>query len=211
MDKNVHSKLIAEAGKKILKPLGLIQKGRSRFWRDDRNWFVIGVEFQPSSWSRGSYLNVGCSWLWQVKNYFSYDVGGRIDSFAPFDNSRQFSVAAEDLACLAAEEIRNYRSVFPDVRSVCDYYIQRNVEDIWANLHAGIACALVKEKGKADQFFNNVLESRDGAQWEEAVRLDAAQLRLLSKDHEAFQSCIIERVKRTRALQKLPEVLELSV
>src|SRR5690349_2948991 len=112
---NVHSKLITEAGRKILKPLGLTQKGRSRFWRDDRQWFITGDEFQSSDWSSGSYLNVGCNWLWQVRDYFAYDVGGRISSFVHFDNSEQFGVVAEAFAYKAAEEIKRYRKMFPDV------------------------------------------------------------------------------------------------
>src|SRR5262249_40202190 len=157
--------------RKILKPLGLTQKGRSRFWRDDRQWFVIGVEFQPSSWSRGSYLNVGCNWLWQVNEHFAYDVGGRVNSFVRFDNSEQFGVVTEELAYKAAEEIKRYRKMFPDVRGVCDYYLQQESENIWSNLNAGIASALANKQSKASQFFQKVIESNDEAQWAKALRM----------------------------------------
>src|SRR5687767_4381931 len=76
----IHSTLITAAAREILRPMGLFQKGRSRTWLDDQGWWVCVVEFQPSSWSRGSYLNVGCMWLWGVKDYISFDEGYRIES-----------------------------------------------------------------------------------------------------------------------------------
>src|SRR5262249_20811083 len=98
----IHSKLITAAARTILRPLGLFQKGRSRTWLDDRGWWVGVVEFQPSSWSRGSYLNVGCMWLWDVKNYVSFDEGYRVESFAEYQDDDQFRQAATDLANRAA-------------------------------------------------------------------------------------------------------------
>src|SRR5256885_11111558 len=56
-----HSKLITAAAREILRPLGLFQKGRSRVWLDDQGWWLGVVEFQPSDWSKGSYLNVGAN------------------------------------------------------------------------------------------------------------------------------------------------------
>jgi len=58
----VHSKIIADAAKRNLAPIGLTRKGRSRVWLDDRGWYVTVVEFQPSGFSKGSYLNVGRSY-----------------------------------------------------------------------------------------------------------------------------------------------------
>ena len=80
------------------------------------------VEFQPSSWSRGSYLNVGCMWLWQVKSYLSFDVGHRVESFVQFHNEEQFRGEAEKLVRTAAEEVTRYRERFPDVAAVARFY-----------------------------------------------------------------------------------------
>ena len=54
-----HNRIIARAAKRRLEPLGCLQKGRSRTWIDDHGWWIGVVEFQPSGWSKGSYLNVG--------------------------------------------------------------------------------------------------------------------------------------------------------
>lgn len=50
-----HTRLPTATAREYLRPLGLVQKGRSRTWLDDHGWFVTGVEFQPSGWSKGTY------------------------------------------------------------------------------------------------------------------------------------------------------------
>ena len=55
----IHTKIITQAAREILRPKGLVQIGRSRLWTDDHGWWLINVEFQPSGVSKGSYLNVG--------------------------------------------------------------------------------------------------------------------------------------------------------
>jgi hypothetical protein len=206
-EKKLHSQLLSEAGKRILKPMGLLQKGRSRFWRDDRQWWLIGVEFQPSSWTQGSYLNVGCTWLWSVKSHFSYDIGGRAAPYTAFQSEKQFRLAAEEMAQRAVEEVIRYRCLFPSVISVCDYYLQHKSPGFWQDFNAAIACALSGEDKMADLFFSKVIESDAGNyEWVKEARLDATRLRELSKTHTSFRQVIVERVMQTRALQKLPAI-----
>lgn len=57
-----HNKILNAAAREVLRPLGFRQRGRSRMWFEDRGWWLVLVEFQPSQWSRGSYLNVGPMW-----------------------------------------------------------------------------------------------------------------------------------------------------
>src|SRR5687767_9047301 len=57
----------------MLSPIGCVRKGRSRTWLDDHGWWVAVAEFQPSGWSKGSYLNVGACFLWSEKDYLSFD------------------------------------------------------------------------------------------------------------------------------------------
>lgn len=64
----------------VLKPMGLVRKGRSRTWLDDHGWWLIVVEFQPSGFSKASYLNVGICWQWSAvpKSYLSFDMGSGV-------------------------------------------------------------------------------------------------------------------------------------
>ena len=95
-----------------------MQKGRSRTWLDDQGWWVGVVEFQPSAWDRGSYLNVGACWLWEEKDYLSFDVGGRVAGFQRFTETAEFASAAQTLAEQAAAEYWRCVTAFPP-RGTC--------------------------------------------------------------------------------------------
>lgn len=69
-DKTIHSKIIKQVCKEILIPIGVFQKGTSRIYLDDNDYFFTVIEFQPSSWDRGTYLNIGITFLW----YFINDI-----------------------------------------------------------------------------------------------------------------------------------------
>ena len=70
-DNNIHSKIINQVCREVLIPLGVFQKGASRLYLDDNDYFFTVIEFQPSTWSKGTYLNIGLTFLW---NYNQSDV-----------------------------------------------------------------------------------------------------------------------------------------
>ena len=191
-----------------MRPLGLVQKGRSRFWRDDRDWFVIGVEFQPSDWSRGSYLNVGCGWLWIVRDYFAYDVGYRTERFVEFENRDQFQDAANIMATQAAAAVESYRKQFPDTRAVYEYYSSKQSLGIWPHFNAAIACGLTGDVVNAAFHFGQIAQDQSDTAWATAARSEAFSLQGILSDPALFRTAIRERVMRTRALQKLPNLLD---
>jgi hypothetical protein len=206
----IHSKLITAAARQVLRPMGMIQKGQSRHWTDDHQWWVCCVEFQPSSWSRGSYLNVYAMWLWVVKDYWSHDEGIRAEGFAKFQNEIQFAAKANRLAERAAEELCRYRALFPNVLAVGKYYLEKTPDRAatWQTFHSGIACALADRPADAERFFDQYLSksSADSAQWFIDSQTEAAKLRALVAKRDDFRNAIIDRVKRARALLKLPEI-----
>jgi hypothetical protein len=203
----VHSKLLTEAARSILRPLGLFQKGRSRTWLDDHHWWLGVVEFQPSSWSQGSYLNVGCSWLWRVKDHVSFDEGSRVRPFCGFRDEQQFGPVAEQMAQSAADEIKRYRSLFPKVSSVCTYYQQHRPSGFWPTFNAAIACALAGQPEEAQRFFRSVIaEQDDNREWVLTAQNDAKKLSALVPQTEHFRQTIVERIQQTRKLQGLPQV-----
>ena len=76
----VHNKIVSGITKEELSPLGLKRQGK-RLWYDDHGWFAIVVEFQPSSWDKGSYLNVGISFMFYENAHWTFDHGYREQSF----------------------------------------------------------------------------------------------------------------------------------
>jgi hypothetical protein len=203
-DKSVHSKILTEAARQVLRPMGLTQKGRSRTWLDDHGWWLCVVEFQPSGWSRGSYLNVGCMWLWDVKDDVAFHEGYRVADFSEFRDEVQFAAVAMQLAHRAAREARRYRRRFPNVGKVCRFYAWHPPVGLWANFHAGIACALAGRPKRALRFFDRVMREADkGIDWMVAAKVDAQHLAAIAGEREEFRQTIGERVRRTRDLLKL--------
>src|SRR5690348_10790315 len=107
---NDHGRLIAAAAKAALAPIGCRRLGRSRCWISDERYWIIFVEFQPSAWSKGSYLNVRPIWLWL--RYGSNDHHPRPHDFIAFENAEQFKPAIEHMAAVAAQSVLSMRARF---------------------------------------------------------------------------------------------------
>lgn len=106
-----HNKIINQAAREILKPNGLFQKGQSRVWIDDNGWFLIIVEFQPSSYDKGSYLNVSVHYLWGNKDYLSFDYGHRVNKFVAYDgDENKFHSDMIRLSEIALDKVKEYRN-----------------------------------------------------------------------------------------------------
>lgn len=181
--------------------------GRSRTWLDDHGWWICVFEFQPSGWSRGSYLNVGCMWLWHEKDYLSFDQGNRVERFSAYQDEGQFAAEAARLANRAAEEIQRYRRLFPTVQRVCEFYLGRPAMSPghWQNFHAGVACAMAGRPNDAIRFFDHFLASKGNRpEWLIVAQADAERLKALATDTVGFRGVVANRVQRTRELQKLP-------
>ena len=111
-----HNKIINAAAKRILAPEGLFRVGSSRTWIDDNGYFVIQVEFQPSSYDRGSYLNVGISFLWEtsegLNETLAFNIGYRVNKVGYVSyrgNDAAYEKKMEDFAEAAMEKVREYR------------------------------------------------------------------------------------------------------
>lgn len=206
-----HSKLLREAARQFLGPLGVRQKGRSRTWLDDNRWWLCIVEFQPSGWSRGSHLNVGCMWLWQEKNNFCFDEGYRVENFVTFRDPDQFKMMAEKLAKRAAAEIERYRSLFATVSDVADHYMRLvpaekiKPTEFWSTFHAAVACGAVGRRSASRQYFEHVLKQKEDTDWFKSVHAEAAVLNSVLDDSDMFRQLVWDKVNRTRELLKLPK------
>jgi hypothetical protein len=102
-----HSKILNTVARKVLNPVGVKQKGRSQIWLDDQGWWVTVIEFQSSSWSKGSYLNVGVNWQWYPIDYFSFDLGYREETYIEYKSDEQFEPEAHKLAQTALKKLKS--------------------------------------------------------------------------------------------------------
>lgn len=162
-----HDEIIAVAAKTALEPLGFVRKGRSRTWLADHAWWLTIVEFQPSAWSKGSYLNVAAHWLWSEIGALSFDFGGRIAGHVEYLTDTQFTPAAARLAERAASEAQRLTELFEDLNQATKVLLedaqtkdrQRHLHYGWSDYHAGVAAALVTRSDEARKMFNCILDS----------------------------------------------------
>lgn len=204
-----HSQLLTVAAKNVLRPMGMSQKRRSRIWPDDHGWWLCVVEFQPSGWSRGSYLNVGCMWLWNVKDYISFDEGCRVEEFRAFLSETQFEAFARSLAERAVNEVVRYRKLFPTI--VCSHYDGQWRSGLWPTFHSGVTCGLSGKPEDAQQRFQQLIDSTgDGRPWALNMQAEARRLRDIACDTAQFRDVVTSMIHRARELQKLPPVPLLS-
>lgn len=163
-----HSKLLTAAARDILRPAGLRQKGRSRVWLDDHAWWVGVVEFQPSAWSRGSYLNVGAMWLWHpAPHHIRFDVGHRVDKagFIEYESDEQFAPLARRFAEMALERVNELRRRLPDLAAATDHLLGEACGSNWPTFDAGVALALSDRRDDATKMFTRITATGDDPDW----------------------------------------------
>ena len=203
-----HSKLLNQAAQEVLAPEGVFQKGRSRTWIDDHGWWIIVIEFQPSSWTKGSYLNVGASWLWHEKDYFSFDTDSRERPFIEYLNNDQFAPEARKLAELALRQTLALRRQFASVRLAAGFLEKRlkvSRSGGWAVFHAAISLGCVGEVRRARACFKQIEALPVEHPWHAALKDAAAEYAVLLDDRPKFLDHVRRTILKTRGLLKLPE------
>lgn len=134
MGSNAHNQIIEQLCKDILLPLGVFQKGTSRTYIDDNGYFFTVIEFQPSAYAKGTYLNVALHFLWNEKEYISFDFpfGSdiRVKNFVEYQNDEQFVREATQYVQEAATQVLFYRKL-------CDTNIAKHYAKKWSKKYKG--------------------------------------------------------------------------
>jgi hypothetical protein len=198
-----HGRLIAAAAKAALDPPECIRKDRSRLWYSDQRYWVIGVEFQPSGWSKGSYLNIHVAWLWRQSK--GYDYSYRPIDFVPFVNAEQFRPLISNMAAVAAREVSLVRNRFNSFLNIYAYIIKSNPRSCWHNYHVAVASGLTRNFPAAHEHFKKLASwTTHGYAWEENLKTGSAALAALVDQLTAFRSAILGIIEHRRKLMRLP-------
>jgi hypothetical protein len=169
------------------------------------------VEFQPSAWSQGSYLNVGCMWLWNRKQHISFDVGYRVNGFFSFENEEQFGPVADSLAAGALEKVGEYRRLFRSIHDVSNYYFENAPKGFWPCFNAAIAHSLAGQAEASTRVLATCLGGTDDDPlWLKEARSGARSLVASVGDVQRMRDIISDRVMKTRAQQDLPPIAEIN-
>lgn len=210
------TKFLREAGRAVLEPLGVTLLGRGRNWVDDHGWWIVNVEFQPSGWSKGSYLNVGVQWLWRPFPGHSFEFGNRVRlrsggksvQFVEYQNETQFTEAARELATAAAREVLAYRKLFATL-GACIKALRK--EETLYRYHLGVAYGLAGKKRDAARLFDAAHVGREPRDWEIEQNHLLDELSSLVGDTRAFRARILEMVNMQRRTLKLPNDLPVDL
>lgn len=201
-----HSKLINKVAREVLKPIGVKRKGQSRIWLDDHGWWITVVEFQPSAWAKGTYLNVGINWQWYPQDYFSFDLGYREAGFVEYNSDDQFEPKARELAELAKSKVEEFRSQLSDQMKAKEYVINAtkdNKGNLWGEFNRGMACTISGSKDQALTFFNQVIEIPDDVEWAVELKNFTRNLMNLINSGQDYIEYLNEVVRESRSLKKL--------
>ena len=172
---------------------------------------MLVVEFQPSVWSRGSYVNVGCMWLWNTKQQLSFDVGHRVNGFFAFENEKQFGPVADRLAVGALEKVGEYRRLFRSIHNVSNYYFENAPKNFWPCFDAAIAHSLAGQAEASRRVLATCLDGTDDdPMWLKEARSDAQSLVASVGDVQRMRDIISDRVMKTRSQQHLPPITEIN-
>lgn len=204
-----HGKLIAAAAKAALAPLGCRRVGRSRFWYSDQSYWAIAIEFQPSSWCRGSYLNVGATWFWYPKQHWTFDVGHRIEDagFITFENTEQFTPLIVKMAARAAQEVVALRKKCSSLAAIHRNLSACPMRDGTPVYHAAVAAALAGDVKAARTFFERLESWPDQAQeWRLRIKTRGAALASLVGEPYKFRAAILAIIADVRIQLGLPPV-----
>ncbi|MFI0845645.1 hypothetical protein [Mesorhizobium sp. IMUNJ 23232] len=207
-------RVIRHSAKSQLAPMGFCQIGRSRTWYRDHGFWAAVVEFQASSYSKASYLNVSASWLWADKNFWAFDYGGRVANlFFEFQNEEQFGPFAEVLAARAADESRRLQVEFSSLPAIArkltgeaNQSIAIGNPSMWTLYHAAVVSALVDDEQDAQRFFDELLQVSANAEWQKKLREQSVNLISHLRSREHFIQQVQEIVDRTRSQLKLPQL-----
>jgi hypothetical protein len=199
-----HSRLLNLAARKYLAPLGCKQKGRSRFWFDDHGWWAATVEFQPSSWSKGSYLNVGAMWFWHPADHWVFNEFERVAPFQEFRDDVQFAEVASQLAERAASQVLVLRQKFNSIEAVAAHLTQTPTGGFWQDYQAGIAASLVGDTSTAAARFQAVASIAATAPWIGEAQARAQRLFDSFTSMTRARELVAAEVARTREKLGLP-------
>lgn len=207
----VHGDLIATAAKIHLQPIGMKRKGKSRLWLKDNGWWLALVEFQPSAWSKGTYLNVAATWLWHAKDHLSFDEFNRVEGFAEFTEPQSFAIAADNYASRAATEVQALCRQFSALSSAARHLRTKAHGNPWHHYHAMMASLANGELGLARAEHDALSRIEHDVPWCTELKAKATLILVQARDQVTARTLVSREVATARMHLKLPAVEESAV
>ena len=228
---NEHTKIINKIAKEKFTPFGIVQKGRSRTWIDDNGWFTTIIEFQPSSYSRGSYLNVAVNFNWYEKDWESFDLsyhsdgsreGVYLNKYNPLNlfgrsiywvdyepENEEYFIKIIELYCdVAIKRVKYFRKKLATLRKARRVILRTEFcsDELWGSYHKGTICGLTGWRFLQKRYYKRLLNEVRDAKLDFEIEARESVSRLITYDLNTFKEEIKKIITETRKLKKLPEI-----
>lgn len=202
---NEHGKLIAAAAKKALLPLRCVRKGHSRVWYSDQRFWAIAIEFQPSGWSKGSYLNIGTNCFWHAHAGAGFLPMYRPIDFISYENVEQFTPLIDNMAAVAAREVLTMRERFRTLDDIQRHLLSQPLRDGWPVHNAAITSWLHGDIELSRSLFRRMADwPTYGYDWQLELKKTSASLATLLERPADMLAALLETIQRQRKLIRLP-------
>jgi hypothetical protein len=127
------------------------------------------VEFQASSWSKGTYLNVGAMWLWDEReHHVRFDVDHRVEGigYVEYESDEQFEPVAQELGRAAASEVQRLRATLPDLPAAIGWLSDTGGDEQgWPRYNLGVALGLAGRFEEAAESLRGLRVEADSSDW----------------------------------------------
>jgi hypothetical protein len=206
-------KIVKKAAKEILAPYGIRQKGQTRGWHDDNNWFITLIEFQRTR-TPGAALNIGINFLWTPKEYLSYDywhgtidsLGAAVEHFYKYFNDDSFYERMQKHSKIALEQALFYRE-FQDINLAKSHILRHKslMDNLWGAWDKAMICFMAEdiEEGRKyfDIFSQYVHQHND---WiNNFVKEQTARFQPHLGDSKMLKQLVLETITKQREFFKL--------
>jgi len=167
------------------------------------------VEFQPSGFSKGSYLNVAAHWLWQIDDLSVLRFNDLADVERPWravEVGVPFDGAATELASIARDGVQQLRLRHRQIAETAEWLSRRADSQRMhhrSHYHAGVACGLAGRMDDARRHFRTAIDPKPAADWNRVLNVAAETMWDLAAEATPFRKDVVARIQLNRLALKL--------
>jgi len=201
-----HNRLLKKIAKERLIPFDIVQEGKSRTFLYDNGWWTIVIEFQSSSWSKGTYLNIGVDFNFYPRDYFAFTYGHREKSFEEAKDEAHFTKIINDYCDFTIKKVKDLRSKFQDLWAATKHFKKQAGNDPWDNFILGVLYGMMGHLSKAKGYLKKVQKEKCEHDFEfERQKLVNEMLTWLGNE-QIFINNMKSLINKSRQMKKLPIV-----
>ncbi len=181
----------------------IIQQDKLRTFLYDNSWWTIVIEFQPSAYSKGSYLNIGLDFNFYPRNYFAFTYGYREKEFQAANDETQFNIIISNYCDLIIKRVDELKLKFRDPLTATDTFKKQFKDDLWDSLPLGVLYGLTGNVSASKKHLEKVINSKTEYDYEIERQKVATEILDWTVDRHTFLSNIKDVINKTRQLKKL--------